>query len=230
MTTRRAVSFLPGPQEGAGRAEVSSRAQVSTDSIPAGGTPADGFVVGGISAGDVAAGDVAAVHEWLLAAGKPGGVRGRVEMLRALEDLAGGISAVQAQLMVELDETARLEAHQVVATAEADPAGRSVPVTVRAAEREGSGDDVEGAVVALRFGLRTKQDTLVRNRTGDVDGKSRAPPSLWGFSSLPIGITAHPHPFSHDNSPAFLSARSAAHLLLTHGRRRHSDTFMSRWS
>ncbi|RPF21836.1 HNH endonuclease [Myceligenerans xiligouense] len=124
MTMRRAVGFLPGSPEGAGSAATPSAAPVAAD--------------------------VARMHAWLLAASKPGQASGQVEMLRALEDLSGAIAAVQAQLMVELDQTTRAEARQMVARTEADPAGRSVPVTVRSAEREAARSVRSQVGLALR--------------------------------------------------------------------------------
>lgn len=91
---------------------------------------------------NLSARDVAVFHEHLLAAAKPGQARSRAEMLRALEDLTGAVAAIQAQVLVEMDDDARRAAREHADAAEADPTGRRVPVTVASAERD--------AVVSLK--------------------------------------------------------------------------------
>jgi hypothetical protein len=102
---------------------------------------------------DVSVERIAALHAWLLAAAKPGGNAGRIDTLRALEEVKAACVAVQAQVLVELHDEALRAAREHAANPAGhhDPAGRQIPVTVKSAERDATASTVQQAARALRL-------------------------------------------------------------------------------
>lgn len=102
---------------------------------------------------DVGAGQIAALHAWLLTAEKPGDDTGRVDALRALEEIKAACAAVQAQILVELhgDALRAAREHAADPAGHHDAAGRQIPVTVRSAERDATASTVQQAARALRL-------------------------------------------------------------------------------
>lgn len=103
--------------------------------------------------GEVTAEAVAGVHAWLLSGCGPADAASRVATLRALEALAAGVVAVQAQVLVDLrDEEVRAAKEAVIASGGTvhDKRGRQVPVTARSATRDAERDVAQQAGLALR--------------------------------------------------------------------------------
>ncbi|WP_369370078.1 DUF222 domain-containing protein [Promicromonospora sp. Populi] len=119
-----------------------------------------------LALGDVSAERIAALHGWLLAAAKPGDNAARVDALRALEEVKAACVAVQAQVLIELQDDALRAAREHAAdpSGHHDSAGRQIPVTVRSAEREATASAAQQAARALR---------LSPNRTRTLLGAAR---------------------------------------------------------
>lgn len=103
--------------------------------------------------GNVGAERIAALHVWLLAAAKPADDRGRIDTLRALEEVKAACVAVQAQVLVELhgDAVRAAREHAADPGGHHDSAGRQIPVTVKSAERDATASTVQQAARALRL-------------------------------------------------------------------------------
>jgi hypothetical protein len=104
-------------------------------------------------AGDVTADRIAAVHAWLLSGSGPADAASRVAILRALEDLAAAVVAVQSQVLVDLrDEQVRAAREAAIASGGTvhDARGRQVPITARSAARDAERDVAQQVGLALR--------------------------------------------------------------------------------
>ena len=103
--------------------------------------------------GEVTAGKIAAVHAWLLSGSGPADAASRVEALRALEELAAGVVAVQSQVLVDLrDEEVRTAKEAAIASGGTahDERGRQIPVTARSAARDAERSVAQQVGLALR--------------------------------------------------------------------------------
>ncbi|GAA4716458.1 HNH endonuclease [Promicromonospora umidemergens] len=145
---RSVGSMLPAASFADARSGVGASLALVTD------TGADD--VGGPSStfvGDVSADRIAALHAWLLSGSGPADAASRVAVLRALEELAAGVVAVQSQVLVDLrDDEVRAAKEAAVASGGTahDKRGRQIPVTAKSAARDAESNVAQQVGLALR--------------------------------------------------------------------------------